>query len=196
MIVGLVQYLRYNDVQAESITILTFYNGQRRLLRRLLLDEQKARGINLVTVDSYQGEENDVVILSTVRSNTDGKIGFLAVDNRVCVALSRAQRGFYIFGNGQLLASESWLWSQVITMMYNGTIGIPTKHEEKPIGSGIAPQGSDRRIGYKLPLWCSRHQRRFWIRTIVDWERNVGGCDLPCQGRLLCGHRCTERCHP
>lgn len=43
------------------------------------------------TVDGYQGEENDIVILSLVRSNDDNNIGFLKTDNRVCVALSRAR---------------------------------------------------------------------------------------------------------
>jgi helicase required for RNAi-mediated heterochromatin assembly 1 len=44
-------------------------------------------------VDSYEGEENDVVLLSLVRNNRKGEIGFLTNDYRVCVALSRARRG-------------------------------------------------------------------------------------------------------
>ena len=49
----------------------------------------------VTTVDAYQGEENDLVLLSLVRSNDKGTLGFTAVDNRVCVALSRARLGFY-----------------------------------------------------------------------------------------------------
>lgn len=49
--------------------------------------------VRVVTVDDYQGEENDIVILSLVRSNTDGNIGFVSVENRICVALSRARQG-------------------------------------------------------------------------------------------------------
>lgn len=51
------------------------------------------------TVDDYQGEENDYVILSLVRSNQEGKIGFVADENRICVAISRARLGLFIFGN-------------------------------------------------------------------------------------------------
>ena len=41
-------------------------------------------------VDAYQGEENDIIVLSLTRSNERGTLGFTAIDNRVCVALSRA----------------------------------------------------------------------------------------------------------
>ena len=56
-------------------------------------------GVRVTAVDNYQGEENDVIILSLVRSNQEGSVGFLGTDNRVCVALSRARNGFYAFGN-------------------------------------------------------------------------------------------------
>ena len=56
-------------------------------------------GVRVTTVDNYQGEENDVIILSLVRSNQEGSVGFLGTDNRVCVALSRARNGLYAFGN-------------------------------------------------------------------------------------------------
>lgn len=49
--------------------------------------------MKITVVDNYQGEESRIVILSLVRSNRDGKIGFLAAQNRVCVALSRAKEG-------------------------------------------------------------------------------------------------------
>lgn len=51
--------------------------------------------ININILDNYQGEENKIIILSIVRSNPEGKIGFLATNNRVCVALSRAREGIF-----------------------------------------------------------------------------------------------------
>jgi superfamily I DNA and/or RNA helicase len=54
--------------------------------------------IKIMVVDNFQGEENDIILLSLVRSNSEAKIGFLKVENRVCVALSRAKMGFYIIG--------------------------------------------------------------------------------------------------
>ena len=52
----------------------------------------------------YQGEENDIVLLSLVRSNSDGRLGFTSVDNRVCVALSRARLGFFCACNLPMLS--------------------------------------------------------------------------------------------
>ncbi|KAJ4367927.1 hypothetical protein N0V86_009767 [Didymella sp. IMI 355093] len=60
---------------------------------------------------------NDIVLLSLVRSNKHHSIGFLSNENRACVALSRAKRGFYLFGNAELLACESWTWGQVVNIM-------------------------------------------------------------------------------
>ena len=56
-------------------------------------------GVQVTAVDNYQGEENDIIILSLVRSNQEGSVGFLGTDNRVCVALSRARNGLYAIGN-------------------------------------------------------------------------------------------------
>ncbi|KAF3035692.1 hypothetical protein E8E12_006070 [Didymella heteroderae] len=107
-LVGFVDYLVLNGEDPAGITILTFYNGQRkRILQLLRLHKNLCLHIHLikvVTVDSYQGEENDIVLLSLVRSNKKHSIGFLSNENRACVALSRAKRGFYLFGDAELLA--------------------------------------------------------------------------------------------
>ena len=71
MIVNFLRYLTHNHVEPEKITILTFYNGQRRLIDRKLRKSQLFHGkrIAVVTVDSYQGEENEILLLSMVRNN-------------------------------------------------------------------------------------------------------------------------------
>ena len=71
-------------------------------------------------MDNYQGEESDIVIVSFVRSNEDRKIGFLAKDNRICVALSRAKKGFYCIGNIAMLASASKTWRDVSRVLLDG----------------------------------------------------------------------------
>ena len=53
------------------------------------------------------------MLLSPVRSNEQGKLGFTAVDNRVCVALSRARLGFYCACNLSMLGDGSELWNKV-----------------------------------------------------------------------------------
>jgi helicase required for RNAi-mediated heterochromatin assembly 1 len=174
-IAGFYHYLLQNSANPSGITILTFYNGQ----RKRILSHLKSRPLiayhyaKVVTVDSYQGEENGIIILSLVRNNEHGEIGFLKVDNRVCVALSRAQHGFYIFGNGKLLTASSPLWSKVIGIM-----------AEEP-----------NRIGNKFPIVCKKHGRQTFITYPGDWLSCDGGCDVKCSESLPCGHLCSLRCH-
>ncbi|KAF2822882.1 hypothetical protein CC86DRAFT_356647 [Ophiobolus disseminans] len=187
MVVGFVDYLVLNGVQPSKITLLTFYNGQRKCLIRELHGHKNHAafaGIKVVTVDGYQGEENDIVILSLVRSNRYGAIGFLDSENRACVALSRAKRGFYVFGNAEQLARETRVWAAVVEIMY----GIKTKT--------MVTNDQTRRVGYCLPLMCDPHHRKVWIQEPDDWSYIHGGCDLYCGGVLPCQHKCPYRCHP
>ncbi|KAK9642316.1 hypothetical protein HCH54_007750 [Aspergillus fumigatus] len=157
MIVGFFVYLVLNGVSIDSITVLTFYNGQRKKILKLMRNHSYLQGqyVKVVTVDSYQGEENDIVILSLVRSSNAKRIGFLSVQNRVCVALSRARNGFYIFGNAKLLYSADELWRKVITIMAN----------ELPC----------RSIGFQLPLMCQKHGNTTLIQEPADWVKTNEG---------------------
>lgn len=85
MVVGLACYLVQNGTDPSKITILTFYAGQRlQIYKRLRRHKHLGQFlIRVATVDSYQGEENDVILLSLVRSNYEGKIGFLGVSGVV-----------------------------------------------------------------------------------------------------------------
>jgi len=69
--------------------------------------------MKITVVDNYQGEESDIILLSLVRSNEKGNVGFLKTENRICVALSRAKYGFYIMGNMNNLYSSGYLWKQI-----------------------------------------------------------------------------------
>ena len=175
MIVAFFNYLVHNGMNVKDITVLTFYNGQRKLILKGLRKHSNMQGcvFKVVTVDSYQGEENGILLLSLVRSNTKNSIGFLSVENRVCVALSRAQRGFYMFGDAQLLGKNSILWSQILKIM-----------SENP-----------RRIGNVLPLTCEKHSRIIEATCAESFSDIVGGCRLPCHEKLPCGHDCPLTCH-
>ena len=144
LVVGFFNYLVVNGIPSSDITVLTFYNGQRKLILKKLRERRQMHEgyIKVVTVDSYQGEENEVVLLSLVRSNTKGNIGFLEVENRVCVAISRAKRGFYLFGDAANLCSKSMLWWQVVQTMAK----------------------SPRRVGFNLQLTCQKHNDRTFIK--------------------------------
>ena len=88
-------YLLLQGYKTDDITIITMYAGQKSLIKKALREERRPytdpEPILVSSVDGYQGEENKIIILSLVRSNSQGQIGFLKVANRVCVALSRAK---------------------------------------------------------------------------------------------------------
>ncbi|KAL8901018.1 MAG: hypothetical protein Q9207_005411 [Kuettlingeria erythrocarpa] len=168
MVVGFFNYLVNNGLKPKEITVLTFYNGQRKLILRGLRLHPNLQGevFKVVTVDSYQGEENGVVLLSLARSNKQNNIGFLSVANRVCVAMSRAQRGFYIFGNARMLCKESVLWFSLVEVMAS----------------------NPRRIGFQLPLRCQKHGTVTYAADPDRFNDCAGGCEADCGEDLPCGH--------
>ncbi|KAI8303766.1 Helicase required for RNAi-mediated heterochromatin assembly 1 [Colletotrichum sp. SAR11_59] len=68
-------------------------------------------GVRVATVDNFQGEEADVVIVSLVRSNNERRCGFLSTSNRINVLLSRARHGMYIIGNAHTASSVA-MWDE------------------------------------------------------------------------------------
>ncbi|XP_066519944.1 NFX1-type zinc finger-containing protein 1 [Hoplias malabaricus] len=172
-VVELCRYLLCQEYKPSQITILTTYTGQLYCLRKLM-PAKEFSGVKVHVVDKYQGEENDIVILSLVRSNLEGRIGFLQIPNRVCVALSRAKKGLYCIGNMEMF-SKVKLWSGILhTLREKGQVGLA------------------------LPLSCQNHPE---TRTLVSCARDFakvpeGGCSKPCEFRLDCGHVCMRMCHP
>ena len=172
------RYLMKQGYDGKDITILTFYMGQKFKILDYLRKAGigSGHGVRCTTVDKYQGEENTIIIFSVVRSNVENNIGYCRVDNRVCVALSRAKHGFFIIGNSQCLVnarSDTHLWKKVLETF------------------------KDNR-GPFLPLSCQNHPKTITtVSTHLDFHnvRN-GGCALPCDKRLDCGHQCPQQCHP
>ncbi|CAO3585639.1 unnamed protein product [Absidia cylindrospora] len=103
-IVGLYQFMRLNGYPSEKITLLTTYNGQRSLIndvlhRRCAWNPFFGRPAAVTTVDQYQGQQNDYILLSLVRTKT---VGHLRDVRRLIVAMSRARLGLYVFGRRQI----------------------------------------------------------------------------------------------
>lgn len=89
--------------QEPPIGIICMYSKQRALIDRLKSEAtwlgDARRLIKVDTVDSYQGKENRIVIVSTVRNNPSQRPGFLRSPNRVNVAVSRAMERLFIVGS-------------------------------------------------------------------------------------------------
>ena len=85
----------------KSITILTTYNGQKQLLKDIIQAKCSWHPLfqtpfKITTVDKYQGQQNDFILLSLVRSK---HIGHIRDIRRLIVAMSRARLGIYVFGS-------------------------------------------------------------------------------------------------
>ena len=167
-------YLIQQGYMPGEITILTGYSGQMFLIRDCL-QKVTSHLVHVTTVDNYQGEENTIILLSMVRSNTEGKIGFLSSDNRTCVALSRARDGFFAIGNMSLFKGDKY-----------------------PTWRSILQKADARRcVGKKLVLSCLNHPNtKTEVRKADDFKQVPGGgCSQPCSFRLKCGHSCQNKCH-
>ena len=176
-LVALCRYLLQQGYSSNQITLLTTYTGQMFAIRDCLqaVKMEDLEHVRLTTVDNFQGEESDIILLSLVRSNKDEKVGFIKVENRACVALSRAKKGFYCIGNFDLLSEHSDIWRKI-----------------------VADLKANGNIGNALPFSCQIHQDEMTAETAEDFIIKAldGGCQRPCGVRLKCGHACRQLCHP
>ena len=86
-------------VKPTEIAIIAPYAAQVRLLRR----NTSYKAIEIDTVDGFQGREKECVLISTVRSNPEGEIGFLGDARRMNVAITRARRKLIVIGDSATL---------------------------------------------------------------------------------------------
>jgi hypothetical protein len=92
---------------AGGLAVITPYDAQVRLLRDLLAAERDA-GVEIGTVDGFQGREKEAVIVDVVRSNDDCELGFLADVRRMNVALTRARRFLLVIGDSATLGAHTY----------------------------------------------------------------------------------------
>ncbi|XP_034236170.1 NFX1-type zinc finger-containing protein 1-like [Thrips palmi] len=158
----LANYFLIMGYPPTSVTILTTYRKQMsHILRHVRQIGGDARSIRVTTVDNFQGEENDIIILSLVRSNNGSGIGFLKLENRACVALSRARDGFFLLGNLDCLAGS----------------GAPVWRHVRSVLSEAG------RVGDVLPLVCP-HGKKVAARCRADVQRAGVGCAV-CQAHSV-----------
>ena len=101
---GYVAELQSAGIATTEIAVITPYAAQVRRLRELIPDES----IEIDTVDGFQGREKEAVVISLVRSNTTGELGFLTDTRRTNVALTRARRQLTVFGDSSTLANHEF----------------------------------------------------------------------------------------
>ena len=90
-------------VRADQIAVVTPYSAQVRLLRDRLSGYE---GLEVGTIDGLQGREKEAIVLSLVRSNERGEVGFLAELRRLNVAMTRARRHLCVIADSATIAQH------------------------------------------------------------------------------------------
>ncbi|KAF8877917.1 P-loop containing nucleoside triphosphate hydrolase protein [Infundibulicybe gibba] len=204
MVLKIVRYLAQQGYGTDKLVILTPYLGQLRNLAESLkqdndpilndldsFDLVKAgllpaataqvakKPIRLATIDNYQGEESEIVIVSLTRSNSNHDIGFMFSPERLNVLLSRARNALIMIGN-----TETFSKSRKGGEIWNKLFGLLKKGNHIYDG---------------LPVACERHpDRKALLCSPADFDNECpdGGCKEPCGTKLNCGlHDCPSKCH-
>lgn len=92
------------------------YSGQVSAAKEVL-----PAGMRISTIDSFQGQEKETIILSLVRSNDDGDIGFLKDYRRMNVAITRAKEKLFVIGDSATIAADAFYNSFLLYIEQYGT---------------------------------------------------------------------------
>jgi|CXWL01.1.fsa_nt_gi superfamily I DNA and/or RNA helicase len=98
--VKLMRQLLEAGMKSKDVAILTPYVAQAKLLKTMVTE----KGLEIGSVDGFQGREKEAIILSLVRSNEAGTIGFLSDMRRLNVAITRARRCLIVIGDSATIA--------------------------------------------------------------------------------------------
>lgn len=129
------------ELKPHQIGIITPYQGQVQHLRRVLQSSSKlpkgtvergrsaGLGVEIMSVDGFQGREKELIIVSTVRANPGGKVGFVSDAKRLNVTITRARRGMIVCGHFETLARDAhswgpwlaWMWARGLVTGYEAT---------------------------------------------------------------------------
>lgn len=181
-IVGLRKYLVQQGYATTQVTIVTMYSGQMKKIKEMLLnDEPSLKGIRVTTVDNFHGEENDIILVSFVRSNAEKAIEMLKKTNGANLMLPRSRKGLFCIGNFKLMAElcegsneDHFSWHKLVEKL---------KKEDV--------------IGDALEIHCQNHGTKNTVKTRDEFLKKApeGGCLSMCDTPLNCGHTCLRACH-
>jgi len=176
LVVDLVEdLLAAGDVAAKDIAIISPYSKQVQLIRTELMDGSATRrrrrngattttttttstpttttiradDIRVGTVDSFQGQETEIVIFSAVRSSREKELGFLRDPRRLNVAITRARRGLILLGDvGVLRTCRHWA-ALIASCAERGClvdVGNLRTVEEEEMDDGAVDDGTQRLV--------------------------------------------------
>lgn len=101
-----VKLMETENLDPSKTAFISPYSGQVAAAKELL-----PKDMRISTIDSFQGQEKEIIIVSLVRSNDDGDIGFLKDYRRMNVAITRAQEQLFVIGDSATVGADSFYHS-------------------------------------------------------------------------------------
>uniref|UniRef100_A0A7S1TC51 Intron-binding protein aquarius n=1 Tax=Compsopogon caeruleus TaxID=31354 RepID=A0A7S1TC51_9RHOD len=159
-IAAVYQYMRLIGYPSTSIAVLTTYRGQQELIKDVIRSRVAWNPVlgspRISTVDKFQGQQSDFILLSLVRTR---KLGHFRDIRRMIVALSRARLGLYIFCRVSLLSVLFQPYEVFQNLLKNKTLTVVRGEEFDKVCSG---HSSDDEINIDSPAAMST-----LVRTIA-----------------------------
>ncbi|KAJ3682014.1 hypothetical protein LUZ60_014587 [Juncus effusus] len=164
--------------QHVSVGVISPYTAQVNVLQDRIghkYEKNPYLSVKVRSIDGFQGGEEEIILISTVRSNRDGSVGFLSDIRRINVALTRAKHCLWILGNSLTLTNSKSVWSNLVLdakqrkCFFNASDDpnlaeiimranrdaeranrrkdkLLVKHEERPVEADILPSQEDLSI--------------------------------------------------
>ncbi len=109
------QLIELENLDTATTAIISPYSGQVAAAKELL-----PRPLRISTIDSFQGQEKQNIIISLVRSNDEGIIGFLKDYRRMNVAITRAKEQLFVIGDSATIGADSFFNAFLTYVEKNG----------------------------------------------------------------------------
>uniref|UniRef100_A0A8D2MBY5 DNA-binding protein SMUBP-2 n=1 Tax=Zonotrichia albicollis TaxID=44394 RepID=A0A8D2MBY5_ZONAL len=145
-----VQALVDAGVKAKDIAVVAPYNLQVDMLRQHLCHSHPE--LEIKSVDGFQGREKEAVILSFVRSNKKGEVGFLAEERRINVAVTRARRQVAVVCDSRTVGSRPFLRRLLDHLAQHGLVRSAFEYLDDLVPQNYPGEGqAQRQQGPKAP---------------------------------------------
>jgi regulator of nonsense transcripts 1 len=140
-----------SSIAQHSIAVLTPYSRQADLLKTIL---SGFKGLEVSSIDGFQGRESDIVIFNTVRCNAHHEIGFLKDLRRMNVALTRARAAVIVIGDRDTLTKgmadleSTRVWNSLLGRLVGMELGMADI--VKDTGGTNATENGKRPMGRQM----------------------------------------------
>ncbi|CAM4581695.1 unnamed protein product [Leuciscus chuanchicus] len=158
-------------VHVKDIAVIAPYNLQVDLLRQKL--SHKYTELEIKSVDGFQGREKEAVVLSMVRSNRKGEVGFLAEDRRINVAVTRARRQLAVVCDTQTVRNHDFLKSLVDYMSEHGELHTAFEYLEDCVPQNYIRDEKDKQTNAKDAISIKQKPKNQGKKSEQEYKKSA-----------------------